>query len=57
MVKNLSANGGDIRDVGSVPGLGRSPGGKAWQPSPVFLPGKSLDGGGWQAKVHGVTKS
>ena len=27
VVKNLPANEGDIRDVGSVPGLGRSPGG------------------------------
>ena len=27
MVKNLPASAGDIRDVGSVPGLGRSPGG------------------------------
>ena len=27
MVKNLAANVGDIRDVGSIPGLGRSPGG------------------------------
>ena len=26
-VKNPSANAGDIRDVGSIPGLGRSPGG------------------------------
>ena len=26
MVKNLSANAGDIRDVGSILGLGRSPG-------------------------------
>ena len=26
-VKNLSANTGDIGDVGSIPGLGRSPGG------------------------------
>ena len=26
MVKNLSANAGDVRDVGSTPGLGRSPG-------------------------------
>ena len=26
MVKNLPANAGDIRDVGSIPGLGRSPG-------------------------------
>ena len=26
MVKNLPTNAGDVRDVGSVPGLGRSPG-------------------------------
>ena len=27
VVKNLPANAGDIRDSGSIPGLGRSPGG------------------------------
>ena len=27
VVKNLPANAGDTRDTGSVPGLGRSPGG------------------------------
>ena len=27
MVKNLHANAGDIRDMGSIPGSGRSPGG------------------------------
>ena len=27
VVKNLLANAGDIRDVGSIPGSGRSPGG------------------------------
>ena len=41
IVKNLPANAGDVRDSGSVPGLGRSPGGRAWQPTPGFLPGKS----------------
>ena len=41
MVKNLPANAGDMRDEGSVPGLGRSPGGGAWQPTPVVLPGES----------------
>ena len=25
--------------------------------TPVFLPGKSMDRGAWQAPVHGVTKS
>ena len=28
-------------DVGSISGLGRSPGGRAWQPTPVFWPGES----------------
>ena len=27
MVKTLPANAGDVRDLGSIPGLGRSPGG------------------------------
>ena len=27
VVKNLSINAGDVRDTGSIPGLGRSPGG------------------------------
>ena len=30
-----------LRDRGSIPGSGRSPGGRAWQPTPVFLPGES----------------
>ena len=30
---------------------------RAWQPTPVFLPEGSHGGGGWQATVHGVTKS
>ena len=40
MVKNSPAKSGDIRDVGSTPGLERSPGGGHSCP-PVFLPGKS----------------
>ena len=28
MVKNLPANAGDVRDAGSIPGSGRSPGGR-----------------------------
>ena len=39
MVKNLPANAGDIRGMGSSTGSGRSPGGR--QPTPVFLPGGS----------------
>ena len=40
VVKNLPANAGDIRDTGSIPGLGRCPGGGHGNPL-VFLPGKS----------------
>ena len=41
-VKNLPDNAGDVRDVGSIPGLGRSPGGGHGRiPTPVFLPGES----------------
>ena len=40
MVKNLPANAGDARDAGSIPGLGRLPKSRKWQPIPVFLPGK-----------------
>ena len=36
-----SANGGGVRDVGSIPGLGRSPGGRTWQTTQIFLPGES----------------
>ena len=32
MVRNLPANAGDIRDVGSIPGSGRSPGGGCANP-------------------------
>ena len=41
VVKNLPANAGDIRDVSSIPGSGRSPWKREWQPTPVFLPGES----------------
>ena len=30
---------------------------RRWQPTPVFLPGKFMDRGAWQATVHGVIKS
>ena len=38
VVENSPASAGDIRDSGSIPGLGRFPWRKAWQPTPVFLP-------------------
>ena len=41
MVKNLPANAGYVRNAGSIPESGRSPGGRKWQPTPEFLPGES----------------
>ena len=35
-VKNLPANAGDVRDMGSIPGLGRSPGGGIGYPVQYF---------------------
>ena len=40
VVKNLPFNTGDVRDAGSIPGWGRSPG-RTRQPTPLFLPGES----------------
>ena len=40
ILKNPPANVGDIRDTGSIPGLGRFPSRKARQHTPVFLPGE-----------------
>ena len=41
VVKNPPANTGDIRDLDSVPGSGRFSWRRAWQPTPIFLPGKT----------------
>ena len=53
MVKNPPAN---ARDAGSIPGSGRSLGEGNWQPTLVFLPGKSHGDGAWWAIAHGITK-
>ena len=41
MFKNLSVNAGEVRDASLIPMLGRPPWRRKWQPTPVFLPGKS----------------
>ena len=41
VVKNLPACAGDPRYLGSISGLERFPWRRKWQPTPVFLPGKS----------------
>ena len=44
-------------DLGSIPGLGRSPGGGHSKPTPVSCLENPADRGAWQAIVHGVTKN
>ena len=51
-VIDSACNAGDTGDVNMIPGSGRSPWRRAWQPTPVFVPGESHG----QA-VHRVTKS
>ena len=57
MVKNLPANAGDIRDPGSIPGLGRSPRGGHGNPLQYSCLENPMDRGAWWATVHGVTES
>ena len=57
VVKNLTANAGDVRDEGSIPGSGRSPGGGHGNPLQYSCLGNPMDRGAWQAEVHGVAKS
>ena len=39
------------------PWVGKIPWRRKWQPTPVFLPGESMDRGAWPATVRGVAKS
>ena len=57
VVKNPPANSGYIRDVGSVPGSGRSPGGGHGNPLQYSCQGNPTERGAWRAIVHGVAKS
>ena len=44
-------------DPGSIPGLGRSPGEENGNPLQYSCLENLINGGTWQATVHGVTKS
>ena len=56
MVKNPPANSGDKRDMGLIPGLGKSPG--EGHGNPLLYSGLEtpMDRGAWCATVHGVAK-
>ena len=52
VVKNLPANAREVRDAGSFPGLGRSPGGGHGNPLQYSYLEIPVDRGAWQATVH-----
>ena len=49
VVKNIPANAGNIRDVGLIPGSGRSPGGGHGNPLQYSCLENPIDRGSWQA--------
>ena len=56
VVKNPSASADDIRDMGSVSGLGRSPGEGNGNLLQYSCLGNPTDSETWQATVHGGHK-
>ena len=57
VIKNPPANAGDIRDMGSIPGSGGSPGGGHGNPLQYSCLENPLDRGARRAIVPGVAKS
>ena len=57
VVKNLLANAGHVREVGSIPGSGRSPGGGHDDPLQYSYLENPMDREAWWTTVHGVAKS
>ena len=57
VVKNLPANAGDVRDLSSIPGSGRSPGEGHGNPLWYSCLENNMDRGAWWAIVHSVAKS
>ena len=53
---DVLCHAGDVRDVGSIPGLGRSPGEGNGNPLKYSCQENRLDEGAWWAMVHGVTE-
>ena len=56
MAKNMPASAGDVRDAGSIPGSGRSPGGGHGNPLQYSGLENPTDRGAWWARVHGGHK-
>ena len=56
VVRNPPSNAGDVRDLGSIPGLGRSSGEGHGNPLQYLCLENPMDIGTWWATVHGVAK-
>ena len=56
VVKNPLANAVDLRDGGSIPGLGRFPGGGDGNPLQYVCLENPMDRGVWWATVHKAAK-
>ena len=57
VTKTPLTSAGDVRDMDSIPGLGRSPGGGDGYLLQYSCLENSMDRGAWQTRVHRVTKS
>ena len=57
VVKNLPTYVGDKRDEGSIPGLGRSPGGEHGNLLQYSCLENPMDRGAWRATIHRVTNN
>ena len=57
VIKNLPANAEDVRDAGSIPGSGRSPGKGHDNPLQYSYLDNSMDRGAWRATVQGITNT
>ena len=57
VVKNLSANAGEVKDTDLIPGSGRSPGEGHGNPLQYSCLENPMDRGAWLATVHRVAKS
>ena len=57
MIKNLSANAGDKRDMNTIPVLGRCPRGGHGNPLQYSCLENPMDRGAWRAAVQGVTQN
>ena len=57
MVENPPANAGDIRNMGSIPGSGRFPGGGNGNPLQYSCLENFMDKGAWWAAVSRVAKN